>query len=196
MTTDMQPAAPGGSAEGEAFGRLPNLLGGESEAGSQATLDEVRRSVKPADLIEEFWVRDVVDLIWEAQRLRAIKTEMMKAAAENGIARALKPVILADVQPGQDARHLPREIELAARFSAGEAQAVERTEKLLARNGQTTRAVTMQAVAGRMDEIDRFNRMIAAADRERMCVLREIERRRQTFAKALRQAAEGIGGGA
>jgi hypothetical protein len=50
-----------------------------------------------------------------------------------------------------------------------------------------------QAVPGRMDEIDRYNRMIAAADSLRMCILREIERHRAIFGKVLRQASERIG---
>jgi hypothetical protein len=198
MNLEMQPTTPGGAAAGEEWGpwALPNLLGDESEDEYEAMLAEMRALVKPADLIEEFWVRDVVDLIWETQRLRRLKTEMMKSAAQNALVRALRAVIVSDVAPGQDARHLPGEIELAAGFAAGEAQAVERTQKLLGRNCQTARAIEMRAVADRMDDIDRFNRMIAAADRQRMCILREIERHRATFGKSLRQAAERLGGGA
>jgi hypothetical protein len=197
MTMEMQPTAPGGPAEGEEWGpqASPNLLADESQAAYRAMLANVRRTVKPADLIEEFWVRDVVDLVWEAQRLRDMKMEMLKAAAQSALARALKPVIGSDVEPGDDVRHLPAEVELALRFSTGEAEAVERTQKLLARSGQTARAVRARAVADRMDDIDRFNRMIAAADRERMCLLREIERRRTKLADALRRLPEGIGAG-
>ena len=197
MNLEMQPTTPGGAAAGEEWGPRapPNLFGDESEDEYEAMLAQMRALVKPADLIEEFWVRDVVDLIWEAQRLRRLKAQMMKGAAQNALVRALKPVILSDVVPGQGSRHLPREVELAARFSAGEAPAVERAEKLLGNHGQTTRAIMMQAVAGRMDDIDGFNRMITAADGQRMRILREIERYRATFGKSLRQATERIGGG-
>jgi hypothetical protein len=187
MTVEWQPTAPGGSAEGEAWGPQapPNLLTDESTADYEAIRARITRTVKPTDALEEFWVRDVVDLLWEAQRLRRMKAQMMKGAAQRGLERALKPVILGDVQPGEDSRHLPREEELAARFAAGEPQAVERAHKLLELIGLTPQQVTTQAVANRMDEIDHFNRMIATVDRERINILREIQRYRRVLAEDL-----------
>lgn len=178
MTSNREPTSAEAAPEGGDFGPLgpPHLMQDESAAGYDAVLAHVSRTVKPVDIIEQFWVRDVVDLIWEAQRLRRLRTDLMQVTAQAGLAWALKPFIYSDVQPGQGVKDLPLEGELAAGFAAGEPAAVERTHKLLRPTGQSTRAVTVKAVAGRMDEIERIDRMIAAAENRRMVTLREIRR--------------------
>ena len=47
------------------FGPAP-LLDGEDPAAYDELLARVSGGVKPSDILEEIWVRDVVDLVWEA----------------------------------------------------------------------------------------------------------------------------------
>ena len=53
--------------------QLLALLEGEDESAYLKPLAQVTAAVEPKDVIAEFWVRDVVDLAWEALRLRRLK---------------------------------------------------------------------------------------------------------------------------
>ena len=49
------------------------LLAGEDLAHYERLSAQVTAAVEPCDVIEVFWVRDVVDLLWEVLRLRRLK---------------------------------------------------------------------------------------------------------------------------
>src|SRR5262249_11149110 len=55
----------------------PPLLAGEDAAGYDELLAGISFAVKPSDVIEEIWVRDIVDLTWEIFRCRRIKTKVL-----------------------------------------------------------------------------------------------------------------------
>ncbi len=69
------------------------ILIGEDEEQYHRLLDEVGRSVRPADIIEQFWVGDVTDLLWEALRLRRLKGNLLHVAVRHGLRRVLQPLI-------------------------------------------------------------------------------------------------------
>ena len=56
----------------EIFGPPP-LLEGEDSKAYDTLLARVSGAVKPKDIIEEIWVRDIVNLTWEILRLRRLK---------------------------------------------------------------------------------------------------------------------------
>ena len=56
-------------------------------------LARVTTAVVPADIIEEFWVRDVVDLVWEALRLRRLKASLLVSSTAAGLREVLKPLV-------------------------------------------------------------------------------------------------------
>ena len=53
----------------EIFGPPP-LLDGESQEVYDTLLARVTGAVSPKDIIEEIWVHDIVNLVWEILRLR------------------------------------------------------------------------------------------------------------------------------
>ena len=55
----------------------PPLVPGEDPARHQHVLTLVADAMKPIDILDWFWVRDVTDLEWEAVRLRKIKAFMI-----------------------------------------------------------------------------------------------------------------------
>src|SRR5262244_3618565 len=80
----------------ERVGRLalfgpPPLLEGEDTAAYDELLVRISGAVKPADILEEIWVRDIVDLVWEAFRLRRLKANLITAVAHEGVERILTP---------------------------------------------------------------------------------------------------------
>ena len=58
----------------ERAGRLalfgpPPLLEGEDTVAYDELLVRISGAVKPTDIFEKIWIRDIVDLVWEAFRL-------------------------------------------------------------------------------------------------------------------------------
>jgi hypothetical protein len=82
----------------ERAGRLalfgpPPLLEGEDTAAYDELLVRISGAVKPADIFEEIWVRDIVDLVWEALRLRRLKANLMTTVAHKGLREILEQLM-------------------------------------------------------------------------------------------------------
>jgi hypothetical protein len=56
------------------------LLPGEKEADYAATARRIVGVSRPRDAIEEFLIRDVIDLTWEVHRFRPVKARILKAS--------------------------------------------------------------------------------------------------------------------
>jgi hypothetical protein len=70
----------------------PPLLEGEDSAAYDELLALVSGSMEPADVLDEIWVRDLVDLIWETFRWRRLKTRLIAATTYKGIEAVLEPM--------------------------------------------------------------------------------------------------------
>ena len=71
-TTESRPAA-----ELAPFGPAP-LIEGEDGAAYDELLARVSTAINPADILEDIWVRDLVDLLWEILRLRRLKARAVQ----------------------------------------------------------------------------------------------------------------------
>ena len=74
------------------FGPAP-LFEGEDTTAYDELLARISGAVKPADIFKEIWVRDIVDLVWEALRLRRLKANLMTATAYGGLQQILKLLV-------------------------------------------------------------------------------------------------------
>jgi hypothetical protein len=52
----------------------------------------VSDAIKPADIIEEIWIREIVGLTWEALRLRRARAALLAANRYAGLKRVLSPL--------------------------------------------------------------------------------------------------------
>lgn len=157
------------------------ILKGEEEEGYRQILDEVTRSVHPADIIEQFWVRDVTDLLWEALRLRRLKGSLLHAATRHGLSEVLEPIV-----------GFPKVRGLADGWFSGQDWAKQEVDQLLAKAGLSFDIVIAEGLAAKLDAIERIDRMIASAEARRNTVLREISRHRDAVAARLARASEVI----
>ena len=57
----------------------PPLIAGEDQAQYEAMRDRISAAVGPLDFLEEIWVNDVVNHVWETQRLRRLKAALLQA---------------------------------------------------------------------------------------------------------------------
>jgi hypothetical protein len=158
------------------FGPAP-LTEGEDAAAYDELLLRISAAVRPHDIFEEIWVRDIVDLVWEAFRLRRLKAGLMTAGARFALAQALAPVVGREQADG-----------LARSWGAREPGAVAAVEEQLAAAGIGLDGVAAQGLCRRLDFIERVDRMIMAAEARRNAALREIDRYRATLGRQLRQA--------
>jgi hypothetical protein len=162
------------------FGPAP-LLEGEDAGAYDELLTGVSSTVMPADILEEIWVREIVDLVWEGFRLRRLKVELMTTAAHEGVKETLTPLV-----GWSDAD------DLANAWAARNPRALKRVEKILASAGRTMDAVMAQALSLKLDDFERIERMIAMTEARRNLILREIDWRRQMLGENLRRAVQQV----
>lgn len=176
----------------------PAILTGEDAAAYNDLLARVSGTLKPSDIFEEIWVREIVDLIWETLRWRRHQAGLIKAAVPKALEQILKPLVPDKPVPrrgpfeeqlraAKDALNGKAAATLAMEWAAEDPAAIQRVDDLLASVGLTMDNVIAQAVARDLDKIERFNRLIASAEWRRNALLREIERRRASFAEKVRR---------
>ena len=95
------------------FGPTP-LLAGESAAAYDDLLAGVSGNLKPSDIFEEIWVREIADLIWESLRWRRHLASFLATAIARVLERTLKPI-------AQNQPEVPRDTSFLGKLRAAEA---------------------------------------------------------------------------
>ncbi len=161
----------------------PPLLEGEDSAAYDGLLARVSGAVEPTDIIEEIWIRDIVDLEWEVQRLRRLKAQLITVTAHKGLKQILLDLKLTDYNTAS---------ALSVAWAQCDSDSIKEVEELLASAELTMDTVMAQTLALKLDQVDRIDRMLMSAEARRNSVLREIDRHRASVAQALRQAVKDI----
>jgi hypothetical protein len=149
----------------------PTLLLGEDARGYDELLAEVSHVLVPHDVIEDMWIRDVVDLAWDVLRLRRIKANLLLVRAREALREVLDPL-------SKDA------FKLARGWFARDKAAVDGVERALQSAGLSMDTVMAATLRQELDEIERIEAMIANAENRRGTALSEIERHRASFAES------------
>jgi len=171
---------PVGQLPSNIFG-LPPLLPGEDPAAYDDLLARVSRAIKPADIIEEVWVRDVVNLTWEVQRLRQLKVKLLAVNVHIGLEHILER--MTDFLKAQD---------LGKGWLKRNSYKIKKVEDLLTSAELNMEDVMAQTLAVELDDIERIDRMTMNLEARRNSALREIDRHRASVAQALRRAVNDI----
>jgi hypothetical protein len=162
------------------FGPAP-LLEGEDARAYDELLARVSSAVVPTDILEQIWVRDIVDLVWEGFRLRRLKVSLIAATTHKGLKEALTPLV-----------GWSEADDLAKAWAARKPSALKRVEKILASARLTMDAVMAQTLSLTLDDFERIERMIAMAESRRNVILHEIDWHRETLSHALRQVVQHV----
>jgi len=157
----------------------PPLFDGEDTEIYDQLLREISTAVMPADVLEDIWVRDVVDLTIEVLRLRRFTANLMKANAYKGLSETLAPLV------GRSQAET-----LAEGWAARKPEVVEEVNKTLTSAGLTPDSILAQTFSLKLNDIERIEHMIALAEARRNATLHEIDRHRQTLGQNLRRAAQ------
>ena len=119
----------------EIFGPPP-LLDGESQEVYDTLLARVTGTVSPKDIIEEIWVHDIVDLVWEILRLRRLKAALLSSSVGHGLRKLYNDRDKYDTG------------SLITRWLAREPTAVKKVEQFLKDHGLTMDAVMAHSFVG------------------------------------------------
>jgi hypothetical protein len=157
----------------------PPLITDEEPAEYELLAERVIAAVRPRNTLERIWVRDVVDLVWEARRLRRLKTSLLQAVSHMGVYEFLLPRI------GPDQ---------ATKFSNRSAlgyPAIE-VEVFLTNAALPKDALTALTFERKLESFERIDRLIASAEARRNNALREIDRHRAALGAAVRAVVEEV----
>lgn len=158
------------------------LLPGEKQADYVDLALRMVKTAQPRDAIEEFLVRDVVDLTWEILRLRRVKA---------GILRASMGVGVQDVLAGLGVDYNKRN-KLGESWAAGDDAARTKVDVILTNAGLTIDEATARTLENKLDSFERLDRMLASAEARRNNALREIDRHRDALGGGVRRSIEEI----
>jgi hypothetical protein len=137
--TDLASAAERLSPVGDAINRVialapAPLLPGEKQADYAGVAARIVKGAQPRDAIEDFLIRDVVDLTWEILRLRRVKTALLKSSRGAGVSRILEGVGYPCLEVDQ----------LCEKWAAGDDRARKKVDDILSKAGLTIDEVTAQ----------------------------------------------------
>src|ERR1700720_1018404 len=138
--------APAGASVPAALAAAPPLIAGEQQSAYDELVSRVNESLKPADVLEHVFIRDIVDLVWEVLRLRRLKANLMATAAQEGVARLLAPVL---DEPARAARD----------FAARRPGSAEQVEAALAQAGFGADHVAAASFKACLFDFERLERM-------------------------------------
>ena len=150
------PRTPSAGRPGAAWAAVD--LRGEDERAYAELLARVQAAVRPKDILEEFWVRDVVDLLWETLRLRRMRASVVTVATRDALEEILAPIVDRDGSGDADRFDLDLVFKKtpaqkpAASWYRREGKAVEEVEQVLREadlSMDVVAAVALPQVAGR-----------------------------------------------
>jgi hypothetical protein len=149
-----------------------------------STYDDLRARIfaatNPVDIVEELWVRDVVELVWEVVRLRRLKPTLLAVCAQEGMKKVLDS--LGETMPST----------LSRGWAARDEAAMAHVNARLAAAGLSIDAVMARTFEAKLGEMERIEDMLTRAEARRAVALRELERHRSSLAQRLRRAAEDV----
>ena len=166
----------------------PPLTDIEDAQAYEATLARVAQAVGPTDFIEWIWVKDVVDLSWEAARARAAKAARLSLGRRTAIEKVFK-----SQHYPKNSHNREEHADKAHRAMTGAEDACDDLERALALTGLTEADLNAVAYTAALDDLERLDRLISNANARRDTILREIVRRRDGVARRLREAASTAG---
>ena len=151
------------------------LIRGENVRSYDELLERICATLQPRDSLEEIWIHDIVDLVWETFRLRRAKASLMTDAARRELERQL------------DAIH-PGAHQITIEWAAGGADAAVEVERLLASAGLSMDRIVAHAMSNALHNMERLDRMLVSVEGRRGAALRELDRHRAPLAQKLRCA--------
>jgi hypothetical protein len=150
------------------------LIRGEDAASYDALLARICGTLRPSDSLEEIWIRDVVDLVWETFRLRRIKANLLTYRTQSQIR-------------GKLIGGFDNADEMACSWATGDEAEAKEVEEALLSVGSSLETAMALSVWAMLDEVERLDRMLVSVEARRSAALRELDYHRGPLARKLRR---------
>src|SRR5262252_5961241 len=134
--------------------KTPSLFGPSpvTEGEDARQYDEIQarfsETIKPKDVLEEMWTRDVVDLTWEILRMRRLKARLLTSVMSEGMDKILRQLL------DWEEAH-----ELSEAWSARDPEAIKSVDALLAARGLTMELAAARGFEASIGTFERIDRM-------------------------------------
>ena len=177
------------------FGAAP-LVGDETQEQYDAFRATILSHVSEPDIINELYLKDVVDLTWQIFRDRRTQADVVRIFQQRVVERLLRATNSNPEKPYEMQDNIYRILGAGpeAQLWLGNRDARERIDAELERRGYSRRSVNALAYLEGRIEIDAFEDRIAKYEMRRMAALKEIERRNEEAAEQLKRGVRVIEG--
>jgi hypothetical protein len=171
----------------------PALLRTESEEDFEKLFDELQRDIEPATFVELTYVFEVAELLWDIMRRRRNKADIIDNAFRKALANLLRSIL---TPPGALYNSVTQQLQSTAQTLASEwfysQESKDQALALLKEADLNIRSIETEALRLSLDDIERVDRLLTAAEARRDKALRSIAWYRESFAKKLQQSSERI----
>lgn len=155
----------------------PPLLPNESRADYEGLKARLKAKIAPRDVLEEIWLRDILDLQWEVLRMRRLKALLLNNNSPAGLDSLLYRRVT----------HQAKQTLVEA-WGRGDKAAIQEIAGILHQRGLSMDDVDSHTLLKTLEPLERIDRMVTQAEGRRNNALREIERSRESAARRLQTA--------
>jgi hypothetical protein len=172
------------------LGEAP-LVGDETQKQYDAFRAEILSTLTEPNVINELYLKDVVDLSWQICRERRIHADVVLIYQQQVVRRLLKVSHSNPEKPYDEQNNVYRILGAGpdAQLWLADSAARKRIDAELERRGYSPRKVLALAYLEGRIEIDAIEHRIAFYEARRMATLKEIERRNEAAAEQLKRAS-------
>jgi hypothetical protein len=167
------------------------LLMTENADDFEAIGNALNREIRPSGIIEQIYVADIAQLVWEILRLRRCKTGVVNAAFRAAL-EELAVQCLRDPGKSKHDFRLRNEAEAMAKAWFANQTARRKVSKLLNYFHLDESAIEAEAIRASARDLEQLNRLLASLESRRDKALRRIAEYRAEFARQVRDAAERV----
>lgn len=168
------------------------LLRNESAERFDVLQRSIIQELKPQDIVEALWTKDIIVLIWESQRLRQWRNLILEHADLHAAKELFTPSMynldphgaLYEDHRGPD--------KLAAAWVKGKERETNLVKVLLSERGLTAANVRAHGFLMNLPSMERIDRMTQAMDRRRDKLLHDINDKRANFAPRARSVLSSV----
>jgi hypothetical protein len=165
------------------------IIEGEDPGRYEQLLVQVAKAVGPIDFIDWLLVKDVVAHTWEIQRSRRHRETVVRMGRLEALQQILDQVMNGT---GPGSRYTTEITELALRWLDGESRATKQVAKWLRTSRYSLADIEVHAMTVMGVELERIDLQVERQESRRDSLLRQIERRREGWAKRVQRAAENV----
>ena len=147
------------------------LLPGESNAQYNELRRQVFENLDPADTIETIWAKDITDAAFDCERMKRLKIQYIETVRRSCLKAEISKITAPDpLEKLSNAQVAERFVNEALQDPKGDA----RIRDKLSQAGLDPEALLAEAYGKKLDEIDKFERLIVNAERKRDRLIRQF----------------------